>query len=168
MSNRFDSRSKEQFINDIEICTRIEKSLMTNYVNWLNRVLGADDPKYSFTDHGADNTGKFISGVPSNDADFLLKRLGKRDKRIDIKFSRKYIDKFHLKVNQIIEYIQDDVCVVNFVGVDEKIPRFCIIPPKDLSQWMLVGQRVNMWQKECIRFPIKELTWYDTDEIKYK
>lgn len=160
--SRFDFRTKEKFKKDIKECTKIESVLMKLYVDWLNSIRDQDTAEYTYEDHGIDNSGEYLDKVDAR-ADFLLKRPGTRNKKIDIKFARKDVKVFHLKVNQIIQYIQDDVCVVNFIGAETDSPRFCIIPPSELSEWLRCGERVKYkaWGgKLCIRFPVDDMEWH--------
>jgi len=164
LSYRFDHRTKEQFIKNIKECSLIEHQLMTIYVDWLNSNID-DDNKFFFEDHGIDNTGAFIANSKNVDcrADFVLKRKGKKDKKIDIKFSKQHLDNFHLKVKHIQQYIYTDTCVVNFMGIDTPNPKFCILPPKDLNSWFICGKMIDYapWgYKPCIRFSVNDIIWY--------
>lgn len=166
MRNRYDVRTKEQFKDDIKKATATEAVLMAVYVDWLNTNLDAD--KYTFSDHGIDNTGEFIEDGKkvTHDADFILQRKGKRNKKIDIKFCREERTCSHLKVSQLDSYVQDDVCIVNFMGLNGTNPRFCIIPPKDIVEWLRVGERVKFfpWGGQlCIKLPNEEMTWHNVD-----
>lgn len=161
--SRFDYRTKEQFKKDIHECTKIEGTLMKMYVQWLNSVRDQSSAEYTYVDNGIDNSGKFVER-PDSRADFILKRAGVRNKKIDIKFARKNVKTFHLKVNHIMQYIQDDVCVVNFIGAASDNPKFCIIPPSELSEWLKHGERVEYkaWGgKLCIKFPVEDLEWHN-------
>lgn len=162
---RFDLRSKSQFEKHIKECTLIEKELMQVYVNWLNAKRSTGSPEYTFIDHGVDNTGKLIERSCDVDmsADFILRRLGRQDKKIDIKFCRPEHKIFHLKVSQMLEYIQEDVCIINFMGIDGKNPRFCILTPGALAQWLDLGERIKFrpWGgKEVIRFHNSDFEWH--------
>lgn len=161
--NRFDHRTKDQFKKDIKEATKIESILMAKYVGWLNKVRDQSTAEYTYEDHGIDNTGEFLEKVDCR-ADFILKRSGVKNKKIDIKFAKKEVKCFHLKVNQMMQYIQEDVCVINFIGAETDQPKFCIIPPSVLSQWLEHGERVNykVWGgKLCIKFPVEEMEWHN-------
>lgn len=160
MSYRFDSRSKDEFVNDIKDCTVIERKLMEIYVSWLNST---KKNKYTFSDNGVDNSGKFIEDDNKihTSSDFILHTEGKRDKKIEIKFCRPLLPRFHLKINQIKKYISTDTCIVNFMGIESETPKFCILTPSMLQEYLNNGNRVVMWHKECIRFNCKDQKWID-------
>lgn len=164
--NRKDNRTTKQFAKDIKECTKIERTLMTMYVDWLNSKV-TDENKYTFVDNGVDNSGKYIAKdhKVTMDADFLLLRKGRPAYKIEIKFCRTENKNFHLKTSQLEYYIQNNVAVVNFMDVDGANPRFCILKPDDLAQWMEHGEKIEFkpWgYKECVRFPVKSehLTWH--------
>lgn len=160
---RMDHRSVDQFAHDIKESTLIEKKLMILYVDWLNQQLEPGKDKYTFVDHGVDNSGKYLQDRHVNtNADFLLKRKGKQDRKIEIKFARKNIKQFRLKVHQVKSYIKKDVCVVNFVNVDNN-PKFCILTPADLEKSLQTNKQENFYpwgNKPCVLFYTNHLTWY--------
>ena len=157
---RYDYRSQDQFIDDILEATKIENYLMSLYVAWLNKNRKSKS-LYYFEDYGVNNSGEFIED-PSKvncKADFLLKRYNHSNRKIDIKFARKEHSRFHLKVRQVKKYLKDDVCIINFMGVDTSNIRFCILKPIELKDWLENAQRCNMWHQECIRIPCKAVKW---------
>lgn len=168
MHPRRDFRTKHKFAKDIKECTLIENKLMSKYVDWLNTNSKIPTPYY-FEDHGIDNSGAYISDNKKVDtrADFLLKNLGRPSRKIEIKFCRKDMDVFHLKVSQIRKYIEADVCIVNFMGIDGPNPRFCILTPKMLKEALETGEKVffKAWGKDCIRFTNDTLKWNKINEI---
>lgn len=166
--SRFDNRSRDEFARDIKECSEIEHDLMVKYVAWLNSMREKDAPEYQFKDNGIDNTGQFIEKCSdiTTDADFLLVREGKPPRKIDIKFCRPDRDKFHLKVSQMLSYVQDDVCIVNFMGIDGNNKRFCILPPDQLAWWLQNGERIKFkpfGYKESIKFDVnnEHLVWHN-------
>lgn len=162
MKFRKDIRTDKQFEKDIAECTAIEQVLMQKYVDWLNSKL-KDNNLYFFEDNGVDNSGNLIRDDKkvSTKADFLLKREGKPNRKIEIKFARKDIDSFHLKTYQLEKYILTDTCIVNFTNSDSDTPKFCILTPKTMSDYLKSGERVVFWQKPCVRFSVKDekLNW---------
>ena len=162
MSYRFDRRSKNQFIEDIYISHRMELKLMKQYVAWLNKTKNLKDDKiYSFVDNGIDNAGKFLEdGEVDARADFILKRFGQTDRKIDIKFCREEKDYFHFKTHQVKKYIETDTCIVNYMAVNTKNNRFTIFRPKDLQ--LLLDDKSKhtiFWEKECLRIYCKDCKW---------
>lgn len=174
MSRRFDNRTKKEFISDIKKGHHNELILMNAYVDWLNSQIMDGQYRYYFVDNGVDNTGEFIENDEDVDmrCDFVLKRQTKRDKKIEIKYCKKYYDKFHLKINQVLEYVQNDVCVINFIGVENNgIAKFCILPPDELHSWLKAGKQIKFkpWgYKPCICLPVSEITFFDIDLSKYE
>lgn len=157
---RLDTRTKEQFAADIKAATATEQELMTLYVKWLNTTKGGGKATYSFVDNGVDNTGKYLEeGQAHAAADFILKTEGKRDKLIEIKFARENISSFNFKVAQLERYVQEDVCIVNFMGVETSNRRFCIFTPASLKEALASGERKRMWHKDCIRFSTAKQKW---------
>lgn len=162
---RFDNRTKKEFANAIKECTDIEQTLIKVYVDWLNSNLDPNQPQFTFSNNGIDNTGKFISHCKDVDCrpDFILHREGKPDRKIDIKFARKHSDQFHVKIQHIQEYLRTDTCIVNFMGIDQEDPKFCILTPQDIQFWFIYGKLVEYkpWgYKPCIRFKSEDIEWH--------
>lgn len=163
MEYRKDNRSTEQFASDIQECSSIERRLMTMYVAYLNRHKKIKG-EYTFSDNGVDNDGNLIEDDSKVHcaADFVLHNPERPDRKIDIKFSRNNNSTFHFKTNQMTQYIKEDVCIVNFMGVDTEKPKFSIFTPKDLEQALETGKKVyfKAWGgKECIKFKSSEQNW---------
>lgn len=161
MNYRFDKRTQEEFIQDIEKSSKVEHQLMEKYVNWLNIKYPGE---YSFIDNGIDNTGKFIlnSKDVTLEADFILKHKNqnKPDRKIEIKHCNPDRSSFHLKIPHIEHCVNDDVCIVNWMGVETENPRFCILTPKDLKLLLINGERKQFWHKPCIRCKCNDFEWY--------
>lgn len=155
---RLDSRTKEQFTADIKAATLQEKELIKLYVGWLN---ASGKGEYSFTDHGVDNTGEYLEpGTAHAAADFILHKKGGRDKKIEIKFCRPERPEFNFKVAQLEKYVREDVCIINFMGVETQNRRFCIFTPASLKEALASGERKRMWHKDCIRFKTNQQKWF--------
>jgi len=158
-----DNRTPEEFAKDIKAATATEKELMIIYVNYLNSRKRNDKP-YTWVDNGIDNTGEFIPDDKNVDcrADFLLRREGQADRPIEIKFCRPLYNRFHLKTNQVKYYIEHNICIVNFMGIDTATPSFCILPPKKLQELLEDGKHEGwMWGKPCLRIYNKEMEWFN-------
>lgn len=155
---RRDNRTLQQFKKDIKTAHQIEKDLMGTYVSWLNTSKGNG---YTFKDYGIDNTGQFISedSDVNLNADFLLCKQGQDDRKIEIKFCREDFNEFHLKVHQVKDYIKNNVCIINFMGINTDKKRFCILTPTTLQAALDKGPIVTKWSKPCIRFKCKDFTW---------
>jgi len=165
MQYRKDNRTTEQFAADIKECTSIESFLMKLYVKWLNENKVRNNIPYTHIDNGINNTGDLIREDNDVDtrADFVLKREGRPDRLIDIKFCRKDYNRFHLKINQIKSYIKNDVCIINFMGIMSPNRRFCIIPPMALQEHLNKKEIIlfEPWgYKEVLRFLENEFEWY--------
>ena len=164
MTYRFDKRSPQKFKSDIKTCTLIERKLMQVYVDWLNAGGGEHAGKYTFHDNGVDNSGEFIADNSKIHcgADFILKTAGGKDKKIEIKFCRKDLPEFHLKSKQIDRYIENDVCIINFMSVEANNPRFCIITPQTLTKW-----RAEKPSFKCYQMGGKISINIQNSEVKY-
>lgn len=159
MNYRKDRRSVEQFAKDIKESSLIERELMTLYVNWLNAKAGGS--QYTFEDFGCDNSGELIKeeGKVNTKADFLLRKNGIRPRRIEIKYCKRDLPVFHLKISQLVSYTKNDVCIVNWMGIDTPNRRFCIITPTQIQDLLDNGKRFNFWQKPCIQIKTEDCTW---------
>lgn len=158
---RLDSRTKEQFAEDIKAATLQERELMRYYVSWLNKTKGKGEIIYSFTDHGVDNSGEYLEpGTAHTAADFILHKKGGKDKKIEIKFCRPERPEFNFKVAQLEKYVRNDVCIINFMGVETPNRRFCIFTPATLKEALASGERKRFWHKDCIRFKTSGQKWF--------
>lgn len=160
---RFDKRTEQEFVNDIAEATSIEKGLMELYVDDLNRRQGN---LYSYSNHGVDNSGNYIPDIKhvNSKADFILHKRGSRDRLIEIKFSKPTTSTFHLKVSQLESYIKQDCCIVMFMGVDSENCSYTILLPKNYRNYIDAGEKKRMWGKDCIRFKVKDFTWYKVNK----
>lgn len=158
MSYRFDTRTKEQFIEEIATRTAMEQVLMQRYVAWLNTQ---NKGLYTFVDNGIDNTGAFIEDDKKVKAvpDFVLYKNGTDPKRIEIKHCLPERAVFHLKTGHVNKCIKDDVCIVNWMGVDAENPRFCILTPEQLKLALTQCKHVKFWSKPCLQFKCNQQSW---------
>lgn len=153
---RLDSRTKEQFAEDIKAATAQEKVLMGLYVGWLN---ASGKGEYSFTDHGVDNSGEYLEpGTAHTAADFILHKKGGKDKKIEIKFSRKYTDQLHIKISQLNSYSKNKVDILIFMDLNTNC-HFTFISHKEIENLLQNGYKCRMWHKDCIRLYTKNLSW---------
>ena len=160
MSYRFDSRSEQQFKEDIRVSSVKETVLMQLYVRWLNQKY--PDRKYTYAHNGINNNGDYIpnnSDIDSS-ADFLLVSPKNSPRKIEIKHCNPERPRFHIKINHINRCIKEDVCIVNWMGVDTDNPKFCILTPAILKEALETGYRTKMWQKPVIRFFCKDYEWH--------
>lgn len=164
MSYRFDHRSEDEFIKDIKECSEFETRLMQLYVSWLNKK---STKKYSFTHTGVDNTGEFIKNDKEvhSGADFLLDCGDGVSHKIEIKHCKPERSRFHLKLSHINKCIDDDICIVNWMGTDTPEIRFCILTPNDLRKLLGICKQVTMWSKECLRINNKDVEWMKHDNF---
>lgn len=166
MKYRKDHRTKKQFIKDIKECTLIETELMDSYTKWLNsRNNGVN---YTFIHNGVDNSGSFIPDCKNvtSDADFSLIRIRDTEilpeRKIEIKFSRKINEKFHIKTSQAKSYIKNDVCLVVFMDIENSEHKFTILTPKILKEKLETGPIVKYFPwggKECIEIKREDVKW---------
>jgi hypothetical protein len=158
MSYRFDNRTKEEFQQDIERSTKIERELMTIYVKWLNE---SGKAKYTFKDLGIDNSGKFIEDdkAVTCESDFILYKNGTRPRRIEIKHCVPQRSCFHLKENHLRYCVEKDVCIVNFMGIGTATPSFCVLTPAQLEKELKDGEKKKFWSKPCRRLYNSKYKW---------
>lgn len=158
---RKDGRTLEQFKEDIKACTKTERDLMNLYLEYLNKSV-TDGNYYYYLDNGVDNTGEFIEDNKkiTSEADFLLCKIGKPNRKIEIKFCKPDRPVFHLKISHMKRCIKEDVCVVNWMSVDNiSARRFCILTPKKLEHFLNNGYHTKMWFKPCVRIKNAEIEW---------
>jgi hypothetical protein len=160
---RLDSRSLSQFKRHIRECSILEHKLMVDYVKWLN---GKNKGLYTFRDNGVDNSGNFIENESqvSSEADFLLLKNDKNPKKIEIKHCKPLRDCFHLKINHIDKCIKDDICIINWMGLDLSNPSFCILTPKILQEYKDKSPISIFWSKKCIKFLCTDFNWIYPNE----
>lgn len=158
---RKDNRTLSQFKKDIKESSLTERKLMNLYLDFLNSKV-TDNNYYYYLDNGIDNSGEFISNDKkvTSDPDFLLCRQGNPNHKIEIKFCKPDTDRFHLKLGHIKRCIKEDVCIINWMGIETENRRFCILTPKELKYWLKNGYHTSMWSKPCIRIMNSKVTWY--------
>lgn len=156
---RFDSRSEEEFKKHIKECSIFERDLMRRYVKYLN---SKSTDVYEFEDNGIDNSGEFIGEDKDVDAkpDFVLLKNKSIRRKIEIKHCKPERTCFHIKLNHINRCIEEDVCIINWMGTDTNNARFCILTPDILRKSLETGYRCSMWSKPVIRFYCKDFVWY--------
>lgn len=122
--------------------------------------------KYKIEDHGVDNSGKLLADKDVNtNADFLLITPDGRKHKIEIKFCRPDVDKFHLKVGQLNSYIKQDSCIVMFKSINDAKIAYCIIKPKEMAKLLDTCKRITLWGKQQIQVLTKDFTWYSVPPV---
>lgn len=164
---RFDSRSKDQFAADISKCTQEERLLMTLYAAWSEKQTGR---KTAFANLGVDNSGDFIEDIKKigKEADFLLVQMDRPNRKIEIKFSRKSNNRFHIKEGQLKFYAENDTWLIVFNGIETDDMTFCVLSPKMMQEALITGYKCLFWSKKCIRFLNSQLKWYHINETLEK
>lgn len=168
MRYRQDKRNDEDFSKDIKNCTSIERKLMELYVANLNKQKRCN--YYTFEDSGVDNSGDLIKedkNVNTN-ADFILHNLAKNTSyKIEIKFSRKNVEKFHLKTGQLLSYIEQNCCIIMFMDIYGE-NRYTIVKPSDMKDIIDHCQSVYLWGKKQKQILTEDCRWYKVPNISQK
>ena len=155
MNYRFDKRSKEQFIKDIEEASRIERQLLERWLIWLEKEYGQ---KFNYCNTGCGNDGQYLEQKDVNcKADFEVDKFG----LVEVKFSKTWADPFHLKVQQIQKYAEQDACILFVNGSETATPKFTFIEPKKLMKKKKI-KVVKCWHfggKEAYRIPTNRYEW---------
>lgn len=113
---RFDSRTREQFTEDIRVYTRREGKLFSLFVEEL-KFLGLD-PRVS--DHGVDNSGDFVE-KPTRAADFRV-TFGGQHYLCELKIapSKKYAT---FKIEDLRSYIRQGAYILLFLSPRQFLDR---------------------------------------------
>ncbi len=149
---RFDRRSKRQFTKDIKEAHAIEDAIMEA---WLAKI-GNPPAKQ----HGCGPDGEYLDQANVNtDADYDVEGYG----LIEVKFSKpKLRRQFHLKVDQIQSYLDQDASILMVDGWETDTPTYVLIPAA-LLRGMIPDLEVLSWQgfggKMAYRIPLDKFVW---------
>jgi len=159
MNYRFDGRSKEQFEKDIKSTTMEERAL---FLMWLDLVEKETGKRPNFKDTGCGKHGNFLDDKEvSTDPDFEVEGVGK----LEVKFAKPMLNRhFHLKTNQVKQYIKKDATILMVNGSGEEVPTFTLLKPDALEAIQEECPVVN-WKgfgfKPAHRIPVKRFIWRD-------
>lgn len=148
---RFDTRSKEQFVQEIKDGNRTERKLLER---WL---LTVGNPKYE--DTGCGNDGEFLDIEDVNmEPDFKVEGVG----FVEVKFCRPTPNNFHLKVSQVKRYIEQGAQLLMVLGAGKEHPKYHLITVDDLEYLLEACDHVvcrSFGNKKAIRVPSEWITW---------
>lgn len=161
---KFDSRTKEEFIADMEKGLSAE----VTSINIFRDILGNSDvenPEIIYV--GSDKEGK-ISFDKNNEVanvdlfpDYLLKYKESRRIRanfIEVKVCNPFSKECYFKVKQLEQYKELDKVVILFVmGYSTPSPKFVLVKPQDIFSLGIEPEEV--YGKSTIKVPSDMLNW---------
>lgn len=158
MSYRFDQRSRSEFKRDIKAHTNTERDLFMRWLDAIEKETGVR-PKYK--DCGCGRDGEFLEDNDVNtNPDFAVDGYG----FVEVKFSKPLLKRdFHLKKNQVNNYVKKNATVLMFNGVDDDDgPTFTMLKANALKAIQEECKVVN-WQgfgyKPAYRVPVNRFIW---------
>lgn len=132
MSNeyRFDSRTEEQFKQDIQKGNAREQLAITLFKSYLKRE---HDFEGDIVDNGCDMSGEFIADHKkvSTGADF---KVGKAGLSLEVKTSVGHNTEIYLKAKQIDSYIKQGASILYVNGIERDFPAFTFWTVEDLKE----------------------------------
>ncbi len=156
-SYRKDTRSDATFKKDIEESSLLENLLIRIYVADLCRQKKAN---YTIVATGCGPDGQLLSDKEvTTRCDFTLVTPSGQLRKIDIKYSRPNVSRFHLKESHLRSYIKQDTAIVMFMGIETENVTYTVIRPKEQEQLLKTGQKVSLWGKDQIRCLVSDFTW---------
>jgi hypothetical protein len=157
MSYRYDKRTESEFKKDIKERTLRERELFLLWIDSIERTTGK---RPFYRDTGCGQSGEFLEDHEvSTDADFEVEGFGK----VEVKYADKKLDSlFHLKVNQVKKYCNQNVTILMVNGAATNAPVFTMLTTKCLQQIIDFCEAVS-WQgfggKRSYRIPIDMFIW---------
>ena len=154
---RFDERSESEFKEDIKNHTMEERAL---FLMWLDLVEKETGQRPEFKDTGCGKGGDFLEDSEVNtDPDFDVEGYGE----IEVKFAKPMLTRsFHLKKNQVKQYLKRGASILMVNGSEEDVPTFTILKPEALQSIMDECPIIN-WKgfgfKPAFRIPVKRFVW---------
>jgi hypothetical protein len=168
---KFDSRTKEQFIADMEKGLKAE----VDSINTFRAILSnssVEHPEIVYV--GSDEEGKIAYDENNEVAnvdlfpDYLLKYKENRRIRanfIEVKVCNPHSKEAYFKVKQLEQYKDLEKVVILFVmGFDTSTPKFVLVTPEEILN---IGIRpVKVYGKYTIKVPTYLFNWEDFSEEK--
>ena len=157
MSYRFDNRSEQEFIKDIEERTLREHEL---FLAWLRYIKYTTDHRPKYRNVGCGKKGEYIKNEKVSTAvDFLVEGYG----LVEVKFATPMLMKyFHLKVRQLKSYQSQQATILMVNGAGTKNPTFTMISPLALAEIEKTCKKI-LWQgfgnRLAYRIPINKFVW---------
>ena len=156
MNYRYDVRTRDQFIEDIRVCTSKEKEIAMLFKQFYERRYGEE---LVITNNGCDNSGTYLDDKNvSTASDFVM-----NGRLMEIKFSNKFIPIFRFKIDQIRSYIKQRSYLLMVNGFDTGDPKFKIFSPKELLHIRNLKKPVEFsaWGNKLVyELHIKDYNWH--------
>jgi hypothetical protein len=136
---RMDSRTKEQFIQDIKVGNERERLAVTLFKNYLRREFGFTG---DIKENGVDMTGDFIEDDKkvTTGADYVV---GVAELPMEVKTSTGHNVDIYLKVKQIDAYIRQGASILYVNGIERDIPAFTFWTVEDLKEMRRTLEKVT-------------------------
>jgi hypothetical protein len=163
---KFDDRTKEEFISDMEKGLKAEVRSINTFRNILN-ISDVEHPEVIYV--GSDEEGQ-ISYDKDNEVanvdlfpDYLLKYKENRRIRahfIEVKVCNPHSQECFFKVKQLEQYKELEKVVILFImGFDTASPRFVLVKPEEILN---LGVRpTKVYGKSTIKVPVSFFNWED-------
>jgi hypothetical protein len=161
---KFDSRTKEEFIADMEKGLSAEVTSIKIFKEILDNS-DVENPEVIYV--GSDEEGKITydnnKDVANVDLfpDYLLKYKENRRIRanfIEVKVCNPHSRECYFKVKQLEQYKDLDRVVILFVmGFDTSSPKFTLVKPEDVLS--LDIEPVSVYGKSTMKVPTEKLVW---------
>ncbi|MGG3561615.1 hypothetical protein ABES03_08425 [Neobacillus rhizosphaerae] len=135
---RFDVRTKEQFIVDIEKGNARERLAIILFKNFLKNQFGFYG---DIVPNGCDMSGDFINDISkvNSGADYLV---GENKLPLEVKTSTGHNTTIYLKVNQVDSYIRQGASVLYVNGIERPVSAFTFWTFEDLKEMRRTCERV--------------------------
>lgn len=153
LAYRIDNRSIEQFTKEIKESHEIERNIIDAYCQYVKETYGMD---LVVEENGVDNSGEFIAGKVTTDADFLI-----NGAPVEVKFNKNMLSVFHLKVSQVWSYLKQNATILWVNGYETENPVFTLITPPQIKKMIIGREQIHFekWRKRVYRFYANEFTW---------
>lgn len=127
---RMDSRTKEQFIADIERGNSRERLAISLFKSFLRNEFGLTG---EISENGCDMSGEFIEDISkvSSGADYAV---GKNKLPLEVKTSSGHTTTIYMNVKQVDSYIRQGASVLYVNGIERDVPAFTFWTVEDLKQ----------------------------------
>jgi hypothetical protein len=168
-SYKFDSRTEEEFIEDLRRGLKNEVDSIRKFERIL-KSNGVENPEVVYV--GSDEEGEVVYDSNNNIADvdlfpdYLLKYKEQRRIRynfIEVKVCNPHSPFAYFKVKQLEQYNEVDSVRIMFVmGLDTKYPMFILVNPEDILK--INVEPTTVYGKETLVVPVDYFEWENFSE----
>lgn len=152
---RFDRRNKEQFQEDIKLCTNIEFKILNQYLDLIEFQTQRRPKAHN---HSPGRSGDYLeNNEVSSKADYSID-----GQNFEIKFSKQKLKKyFHLKASQIKAYLKQDANILMVDGALTENPQYVLLDKDALQaiQELPIVKFGGMGGKDSYRIPLSLFVW---------